>query len=60
MKKILFLIVLAVFCNGCMGLLMANPRVNNYPYPTPHPCVYPCQTDDDGHIIYRTEHPDND
>ena len=53
MKK-LFLLILLVSCTGC-GLLMANPRPYTYPYPEPHPCVYPCEQDKDGHIIYHTD-----
>jgi hypothetical protein len=53
MKK-LFLLILLVFCSGC-ALLNANPRGYTYPYPEPHPCVYPCEQDADGHIIYHTD-----
>jgi len=52
MKKLLLLIVV-VSCSGC-ALLAANPRGYTYPYPDPHPCVYPCQQDNDGHYIYHT------
>jgi hypothetical protein len=57
MKKLLLLIVM-FSCSGC-GLLAANPGRYSYPYPEPHPCVYPCQQDDDGHYIYHT-HTDKD
>ena len=53
MKKV-FLLILLVSCSGC-GLLMANPRPYTYPYPDPNPCVYPCEHDNEGHIIYHTE-----
>ena len=53
MKK-LILLVLLLSCSGC-GLLAANPGRYSYPYPEPHPCVYPCQQDKDGHIIYHTD-----
>ena len=53
MKK-LFLLILLVTCSGC-GLLNANPRPYTYPYPDPHPCVYPCEQDSKGHIIYHTD-----
>jgi hypothetical protein len=56
MKK-LMLLVLLLSCSGC-GLLAANPGRYSYPYPEPHPCEYPCQQDDDGHIIYHTDHSD--
>jgi hypothetical protein len=53
MKK-LILLVLLLSCSGC-ALLAANPGRYSYPYPEPHPCVYPCQQDKDGHIIYHTD-----
>jgi len=53
MKKV-FLLILMVSCSGC-ALLNANPRRYTYPYPEPHPCVYPCEQDKDGHIIYHTD-----
>jgi hypothetical protein len=53
MKKV-FLLILLVSCSGC-ALLAANPQKYTYPYPDPHPCVYPCEHDNEGHIIYHTE-----
>ena len=56
--KTLFLLILLMACSGC-ALLNANPRPYTYPYPEPHPCVYPCEQDKNGHIIYHT-HPAKD
>jgi len=60
MKKLL-LLILMVSCSGC-ALLNANPG-NKYSYPygnNSHPCVYPCEQDKNGHIIYRTQPADKD
>jgi hypothetical protein len=39
MKKLIRLVLL-LSCSGC-ALLAANPGPYTYPYPDPHPCVYP-------------------
>jgi len=61
--KTLMLIVIMCSLSGC-GLLTANPGRYTYPYPDPHPCVYPCESTDDtahtntGHRVYRVKDAD--